>query len=69
VDDWLACEECHGLIETDNRTGLARRPLTAPGLSNGGWIPGRLRLSTAATFTTDSGKRGVGRHFRLRREG
>jgi hypothetical protein len=28
VDDWLACEECHELIEAGDRNALARRSLT-----------------------------------------
>jgi hypothetical protein len=32
VDDWLACEKCHRLIEAGDRGGLARRSLTAPGV-------------------------------------
>jgi hypothetical protein len=27
VGDWAACEECHGLIEANDRPGLARRSL------------------------------------------
>jgi hypothetical protein len=32
VEDWLACEECHALIEAGDRNGLARRSLDAPGV-------------------------------------
>jgi hypothetical protein len=32
VGDWLACEDCHRLIASDDRTALARRSLTAPGV-------------------------------------
>lgn len=29
IGDWLACEECHALIEADDRDGLARRAVAA----------------------------------------
>jgi len=31
IGDWLACEECHALIEAGNYEGLARRALAALG--------------------------------------
>jgi hypothetical protein len=30
--DWLACDECHSLIEAGDRMGLGERSLTAQGL-------------------------------------
>lgn len=30
VSDWLACEECHRLIEAGNRDGLAARVMLTP---------------------------------------
>jgi len=32
VEDWLACDECHTLIESGDRMGLGQRSLTAPDL-------------------------------------
>jgi len=31
VDDWLACTECHRLIEAGDRNGLAQRAVLNPG--------------------------------------
>lgn len=41
VEDWLACEDCHKLIVADDRDGLARRSLCAPGVQMAVGVLGR----------------------------
>jgi hypothetical protein len=43
VQDWLACEECHRLIEAGDRTGLARRAVLNPAVRQHGIDPAFAR--------------------------
>jgi hypothetical protein len=43
VDDWLACEGCHRLIEAGDRPGLAQRALLNPAVRQHGVDPAFAR--------------------------
>ncbi len=42
VEDWLACEACHRLIQSGDRSALARRSLDAPGVRMAVGVLGRV---------------------------
>jgi hypothetical protein len=65
VGDWLACDECHGLIESGDRPALAQRSLLTHVVRKDWWT-GSSRASTRWSCTADSsctapGRRSLGR--------
>lgn len=59
VGDWLACDECHALIEAGDRNGLTKRSMLTPAVRQG-----HVEPEIARWFSTD-----LHRRFFLHRTG